>query len=62
MKMPWENLIGFIETLSYQTGRIGKAATTIAVALETLGQVLREAERAEARARVLGWEGIWLWD
>lgn len=60
--MPWENLIGFIETLSYQTGRIGKVATTITVALETLGQVLREAERTETRARVLEWEGVWLWD
>ena len=70
MKMPWDNLIGFVGSLSYLTGRfaaihpfvrLGKAATTMAVALEALGQVLREAERAEARARVLEWEGVWLW-
>jgi len=60
--MKWENLLDAIARYGISSGRFADIARTITLSVESWGEALRALERAEARRRVLEWEGVWLWD
>ena len=59
--MKWENLLDAIARYGISGGRFAESAHTITRCVDRWGEALRALERAEARQRVLEWEGVWLW-
>jgi hypothetical protein len=59
--MKWENLLDAIARYGISDGRFAEIAHTITLCVDGWGEALRALERAEARQRVLEWEGVWLW-